>query len=78
MAKLEDFGIERDPVIEVYKKDVDVTLLQENLKLTMGQRLEKMAAFCADIESIRGAARGAKRTYEGSSENTAALPGRRG
>jgi hypothetical protein len=29
----------RDPVIEAYKKDVDRTLLRENLKLTPEQRL---------------------------------------
>jgi hypothetical protein len=27
--------IEPDPVIEVYKKDVDRTLLRENIKLTV-------------------------------------------
>jgi hypothetical protein len=31
---------ERDPVIEAYKKDVDRTLIRENLKLTPSQRLE--------------------------------------
>ena len=71
MAKLEDYGIERDPVIEVYKKDVDVTLLHENLKLTMGQRLEKMAAFCADIEELRGAVRRTKKVHEESPKDPA-------
>jgi hypothetical protein len=28
--------VERDPVIEEYKKHVDRTLLRENLKLTVG------------------------------------------
>lgn len=32
-----------DEVIEAYKKDVDRTLLRENLKLTPEQRLEKLA-----------------------------------
>ena len=32
----------RDPVIEVYMRDVDRTLLRENLKLTHAQRLEKL------------------------------------
>ncbi len=31
-----------DPVIEAYKKDVDRTLIRENLKLTHEQRLEKL------------------------------------
>ena len=30
-----------DPVIEAYKKDVDRTLLRENLKLTVDQRFRK-------------------------------------
>ena len=30
-----------DPVIEAYKKDVDRTLLRENLKLTVDQRFQK-------------------------------------
>ena len=34
--------MERDPVIEAYKKDVDRTLLRENLKLTVEQRLRNL------------------------------------
>ena len=30
-----------DPVVEVYKRDVDRSLLRENLKLTPAQRAEK-------------------------------------
>jgi hypothetical protein len=30
-----------DPVVEVYKKDVDRTLLRENLKLTVEERFRK-------------------------------------
>jgi hypothetical protein len=33
---------ERDPVIEAYKKDVDRTLIRENLKLTPSQRVERL------------------------------------
>jgi hypothetical protein len=35
-----------DPVIEAYKKDVDRTLLRENLKLTPAQRAEKLSERC--------------------------------
>lgn len=45
-----------DPVIEFYKKDIDRTLLRENLKLTPGQRLQKLQDFMAAMEQIRGAA----------------------
>lgn len=31
-----------DPVIEAYKKDIDRTLIRENLKLTYEQRLLKL------------------------------------
>lgn len=34
-----------DPVIEFYKKDVDRSLLRENLKLTVQQRFDKFIAF---------------------------------
>jgi hypothetical protein len=45
-----------DPVIEIYKKDVDRTLLRENLKLTVEERLRKAAALHNSIEASRGAA----------------------
>jgi hypothetical protein len=32
----------KDPVIEAYKKDVDRTLIRENLKLTPEERLMKL------------------------------------
>jgi hypothetical protein len=34
-----------DPVIEVYKKDVDRTLIRENLKLTVEERFLKFQRF---------------------------------
>lgn len=36
---------EPDPVIEAYKKDIDRTLIRENLKLTPSQRVQKLIAF---------------------------------
>lgn len=45
-----------DPVIEAYKKHVDRTLLRENLKLTPGERLEKLAAFMRSLREVQGAA----------------------
>jgi hypothetical protein len=44
-----------DPVIEFYKKDVDRTLLRENLKLTVEERLLKAQNFHKSIEAWRGA-----------------------
>lgn len=44
-----------DPVIEVYKKDVDRTLIRENLKLTVEQRLDNLAAMQRFISELRRA-----------------------
>jgi len=46
-----------DPVIEAYKKDVDRTLLRENLKLTTDQRSLKFERAMALVFELRGAAR---------------------
>jgi len=35
----------RNPVIEAYKKDVDFTLLRENLALTHEQRVRRLIAL---------------------------------
>ena len=48
---------ERDPVVEVYKKDVDRTLLRENLKLTVEQRFDKLMALQRFAEDLRRAPR---------------------
>lgn len=42
-----------DPVIEVYMKDVDRTLLRENLKLSVQERLEKLMSFTAFLDELR-------------------------
>jgi hypothetical protein len=49
------FSLELDPVIEAYKKDVDRTLLRENLKLTPDQRLRKLVEFMRSLEEVRAA-----------------------
>lgn len=46
-------SLEPTPVIEAYKKDVDRTLLRENLKLTTEQRIEKMISVLAFAEELR-------------------------
>ena len=37
-----DFVLEPDPVIEAYKKDIDRTLLRENLKRTVEERVANL------------------------------------
>jgi len=48
---------EPDPVIEAYKKDVDRTLLRENLKLTVEERLVNLMQLQRFIEEMRKAVR---------------------
>jgi hypothetical protein len=41
-AQSEATGLQPDPVVEAYKRDIDRTLLRENLKLTVEQRFLKL------------------------------------
>ena len=50
-----------DPVIEAFKKDVDRTLLRENLKLTVEERLRNLMRLQRFAEEIRRAGRQAFR-----------------
>jgi hypothetical protein len=50
----------RDPVVEVYLRDVDRTLLRENLKLSPAQRLEKLVRFSSFAANLREAGRPAR------------------
>ena len=49
--------LEKDPVIEAYKKDIDRTLIRENLKLTPLERLRKGMAQQRFAEEVRRAGR---------------------
>lgn len=42
-----------DPVIEAYKKDVDRTLIRENLKLTPEQRLDNLMRLQEFAEELQ-------------------------
>ena len=46
-----------DPVIEAYKKDVDRTLLRENLKLTPQQRSEQFEQMMEMVFELQRQAR---------------------
>ena len=50
-----------DPVIEVYKQDVDRTIIRENLKLTHEERLRKHQNAQAFFEELRRAGERARR-----------------
>jgi hypothetical protein len=50
-----------DDIIDVYKRDVDVSLIVENLKRSLDERLEtlmKLQAFVEDMRRARQAAEG--------------------
>jgi isocitrate/isopropylmalate dehydrogenase len=49
-----------DPVIEVYKKDVDITLIRENLKLTYTERALKLMELQRMADELRRAGREAR------------------
>lgn len=51
--ELVSVSLEPSPVIDAYKKDVDRSLLRENLKLSPQQRVEKMLAAANFAEELR-------------------------
>lgn len=53
--------LEPDPVIEAYKKDVDRTLIRENLKLTVEQRIENLMRLQKFAEQLRHAGKEARK-----------------
>jgi len=46
-----------DDIIDVYKRDVDVSLIEANLKRSVEERLEMLMQFQAFIEGLRQAKR---------------------
>ncbi len=50
----------KDPIIELYKRDVDRSLLRENLKLTVTQRFEKLMELQRFAEELRRAGKAAR------------------
>ena len=48
-------ALEPDPVIEAYKADIDRTLIRENLKLSVDQRLLKFIEFMRFLREVREA-----------------------
>jgi hypothetical protein len=55
-----DTGKETDPVIEAYKQDIDVTLIRENLRLTVDQRFQQLMKLQQFAEDLRRAGRKAR------------------
>ena len=55
-----DAMLEPDPVIEAYKKDVDRTLIRENLRLSVEERFEKLMRLQEFAKEMRHAGRRAR------------------
>jgi hypothetical protein len=49
-----------DPVIEVYKKHIDRTLIRENLRLTVDQRFQQLMKLQRFAEQLQTAGRKAR------------------
>ena len=49
-----------DPVVEAYKKDIDMTLIRENLRLTVDQRFQQLMKLQEFAEELRRAGRKAR------------------
>ena len=54
MSRLDE-DLKADPVIEAYKKDVDRTLIRENLRLSVEQRFEQLMRLQQFAEELRRA-----------------------
>jgi hypothetical protein len=61
VPRLIPVSLDPDPVIEAYKKDVDRTLLRENLKLTPDERVRKMVSVLRFAEEVRRSGREVQR-----------------
>ncbi|MGA9997772.1 MAG: hypothetical protein WBP93_20320 [Pyrinomonadaceae bacterium] len=55
-----DAQTEPDPIIEAYKKDVDLTLIRENLRLSVEERFEQLMRLQQFAEELRRAGKDAE------------------
>ena len=55
--KRKAFGVRlvHPEIIALYMRDIDRTLIRENLRLTPGERLRKLEAMVSAAEALRGA-----------------------
>jgi hypothetical protein len=56
-SRVEPETIEPDPVIDLYKKDVDRTLLRANLPRTVEERLQNLGRLQRFVEKLQQAGR---------------------
>jgi hypothetical protein len=56
-------AIEPDPVVDAYKKDVDRTLLRENLRRTPDERLRALMELQKFADELRAAGAAARKRH---------------
>lgn len=57
-------SLDSDPVIEAYKKDIDCTLIVENLRLTVDQRFRQLMELQRFAEELQEAGRKARQSSD--------------
>ena len=60
MSPLENLPFERDPVVEAYKKDVDRTLLRQNLRRSVAERMANLVQLQRLAEEAARAGRNSR------------------
>lgn len=55
------FPFPRDPVIEAYKKDIDRTLIRENMKRSVEERFDRLMELQRFAEELQRAGREARK-----------------
>ena len=60
MSEPTKHGKDLDPVIEAYKKGIDVSLIRENLRLTVDQRFQQLMKLQEFAEELQRAGRKAR------------------
>jgi hypothetical protein len=53
-----------DPVVEAYRKDVDVSLIRENLRLSVSQRFEQLMKLQRFAEELQQAGSNARQNRD--------------
>jgi hypothetical protein len=49
-----------DPIVEAYKKDVDITLIRRNLSMSVEERFEQLMSLQKFAEELRAAGKRAQ------------------
>ncbi len=57
---MQDEAPDKDPVVAAYKKDIDRTLIRENLRLSVEERFRKSMALARFADELRRAGKEAR------------------